>query len=93
MPGLPRQDALTKARAMHDVYLVKPGITGLAQIKGIDMSKPELLARTDVQMIAEMSVTNYFRFVFLTVIGNGKGDRIKRKTLKTRRLHHSTRAA
>jgi O-antigen biosynthesis protein WbqP len=78
-PGLPSQDALTKARALQDVYSVKPGITGLAQIKGIDMSTPELLARTDVQMIAEMSVTNYFRFIFLTVIGNGRGDRIKQK--------------
>ena len=78
-PGLPSQDALTKARAMHDVFSVKPGITGLAQIKGIDMSEPELLAQTDAQMIAEMSVTNYFRFIFLTVIGNGNGDRVKLK--------------
>ena len=76
-PGLPNQDALTKARALQDVYSVKPGITGLAQIKGIDMSTPELLARTDAQMIAKMSVANYFRFIFLTVIGNGRGDRIK----------------
>ena len=78
-PGLPSQDALTKARAMQDVYSAKPGITGLAQIKGIDMSTPELLARTDAQMIAEMSVINYFRCIFLTVIGNGRGDRIKLK--------------
>ena len=78
-PGLPSQDALTKVRAMQDVYAVKPGITGLAQIKGIDMSTPELLARADAQMIAEMSVMNYFRFIFLTVIGNGRGDRIKLK--------------
>ena len=78
-PGLPSHEALTKARAMQDVYAVKPGITGLAQIKGIDMSTPELLARTDAQMIAEMSVKNYFGFIFLTVIGNGRGDRIKLK--------------
>lgn len=78
-PGLPSHDVLKKARALQDVYSVKPGITGLAQIKCIDMSTPELLARTDAQMIAEMSVTNYFRFIFLTVIGNGRGDRIKQK--------------
>ena len=78
-PGLPSQDALTKARALQGVYSAKPGITGLAQIKGIDMSTPELLARIDAQMIDEMSVTNYFRFIFLTVIGNGRGDRIKQK--------------
>ena len=78
-PGLPSQDALTKARAMQDVYAVKPGITGLAQIKGIDMSTPELLAQIDARMIAEMSLTNYFRFIFFTVIGSGSGDRIKLK--------------
>ena len=78
-PGLPSQDALIKARAIRDVYSVKPGITGLAQIKGIDMSSPELLAQTDAQMIAEFSVINYFRLIFLTVIGNGRGDRVKLK--------------
>ena len=78
-PGLPSQDALTKERAMHDVYSVKPGITGLAQIRAIDMSTPKLLAQTDAQMITEMSVMNYFRLIFLTVIGNGRGDRIRRK--------------
>ena len=78
-PGLPNQDSLTKARSIEGVYSVKPGITGLAQIMGIDMSTPELLARTDAQMIAEMSVMNYSRFIFLTLIGNGRGDRIKLK--------------
>ena len=78
-PGLPNQEVLTEARSRLNVYSVRPGITGLAQIKGIDMSTPELLARTDAQMIAEMSVINYFRCIFLTVIGNGRGDRIKLK--------------
>ena len=78
-PGLPSQGALIKARAMRGVYSVKPGITGLAQITGIDMSTPELLARTDAQMIARMSLKDYFCFIFLTVIGKGRGDRIKLK--------------
>ena len=76
-PGLPNHEALTNARAKLNVYSVKPGITGLSQIMGIDMSTPELLAKTDAQLIAEMSVKNYFRIVYLTVIGNGRGDRIK----------------
>lgn len=78
-PGLPNQGSLTKARNLKGVYSVKPGITGLAQIRGIDMSVPELLALTDANMIAEMSLKNYFRFIFLTVIGNGMGDRVKLK--------------
>lgn len=78
-PGLPNQDSLTKARAVNGVFSVKPGITGLAQIKGVDMSTPKLLARTDAQMIAEMTITSYFRLIFLTVIGNGRGDRVNLK--------------
>ena len=68
-PGLPNQIELTKAREKYDVYSVRPGITGLAQVSGIDMSTPELLARTDARMIAEMSVHNYFKIIFLTFIG------------------------
>ena len=32
-PGLPNQKELTKARQKLGVYKVKPGVTGLAQIK------------------------------------------------------------
>jgi O-antigen biosynthesis protein WbqP len=76
-PGLPNQPELTVAREKLGVFEVRPGITGLAQINGIDMSTPELLAETDARMIAEMSVCNYFKYIFLTVIGKGSGDRIR----------------
>jgi len=73
-PGLMNQPELTKARLKHDVFDVRPGITGLAQIKGVDMSTPSLLAETDAQMIAEMSVYKYFKYIFLTVVGKGVVD-------------------
>ncbi|MDB2497659.1 sugar transferase [Alphaproteobacteria bacterium] len=76
-PGLPNQPELTAAREKLDVFAVRPGITGLAQINGIDMSTPELLAQTDAQMVAEMSLKNYLKYIFLTFIGQGSGDRIK----------------
>lgn len=76
-PGLPNQIELTRAREKHGIYSVRPGITGLAQISGIDMSTPELLAQTDAQMIANMSVKNYFKYIRLTMMGKGSGDRIK----------------
>ncbi len=56
---------------------VRPGITGLAQVNDIDMSTPELLAETDAKMICEMSIKNYFKFIFQTVLGVGEGDRVK----------------
>lgn len=76
-PGLPNQPELTVVREKLGVFEVRPGITGLAQINGINMSTPELLAQTDARMIAEMSVRNYFKYIFLTVLGKGGGDRVK----------------
>ena len=76
-PCLFSQHELIAERNSRGVFSARPGITGLAQINGIDMSTPELLAQTDARMIAEMSVRNYFKYIFLTVLGKGSGDRIK----------------
>ena len=75
-PGLFNQLELTQAREGRGVFSVRPGITGLAQVNDIDMSTPELLAETDAKMIKEMSIKNYFKFIFQTVLGAGAGDRI-----------------
>lgn len=76
-PGLPNQLELTAARAQHGVFNARPGITGLAQVNEIDMSTPELLAVTEAKMIATLTVTDYFRYIIQTVLGKGRGDRIK----------------
>jgi O-antigen biosynthesis protein WbqP len=76
-PGLFNQQELTAARENEGVFLVRPGITGLAQVSNIDMSTPELLAKTDARMIGEMSLNNYFKYLFQTVLGAGAGDRVK----------------
>lgn len=78
-PGLFNQHELTAARAALGIYAARPGITGLAQVNGIDMSTPELLAQTDARMLRELSVANYFRFIVLTVLGKGTGDAAKRQ--------------
>ena len=75
-PGLLNQEELTEARQRNGVFSVRPGITGLSQINKIDMSTPELLAQTDAEMIRTMSIINYFKYIFLTVIGKGSGDRV-----------------
>ena len=77
-PNLFNQEELINLRNELGVYDVRPGITGLAQIKDIDMSTPELLAKTDAEMISTMSVANYFKYIFLTVAGKGQGDRVRR---------------
>lgn len=77
-PNLYNQYELIEERENRGVYSVRPGITGLAQINKIDMSTPNLLAETDAKMIKEMNVSNYFKFIFLTVFGKGFGDRVRR---------------
>ena len=37
-PGLFNQYALNNVRKKYNIFTVRPGITGLAQINGIDMS-------------------------------------------------------
>ena len=77
-PCLPSQVELVEARERLGVFVVRPGITGLAQVSGIDMSTPELLAQTDAKMIRSMSIGNYLRYVLQTVLGKGGGDAIQR---------------
>lgn len=76
-PGLFNQLELTEAREKQGVFKVRPGVTGLAQVSNIDMSTPELLATTDAQMIASLSIKNYFTYILQTVTGKGAGDRVK----------------
>ena len=76
-PGLANQLELTAARQAEGVFGVRPGITGLAQVNEIDMSTPELLARTDAQMIRSISLSRYFEYLWLTMSGKGRGDRIR----------------
>ncbi len=76
-PCLFNQIELISLREGANVFLVKPGITGLAQVKGIDMSNPEKLALTDSYMISKYNQINYFKYLFLTLFGRGIGDKIK----------------
>ncbi|MCF2848683.1 sugar transferase [Pseudoalteromonas sp. ACER1] len=76
-PGLFNQQELTAARDAKNVFTVRPGITGLAQVNEIDMSTPELLAKTDREMIDTLNLANYFKYILMTVTGSGSGDRVK----------------
>lgn len=76
-PCLPNQTELIAERDKLGVFKVRPGITGLAQVSGIDMSTPKLLAETDAAMIETLNLKNYFKYILLTVLGKGAGDRIR----------------
>ena len=76
-PNLFNQKDLIEARDSRGLYSIRPGITGLSQIKKIDMSTPKLLAETDAKMIQDLNIFSYFKYIFLTIFGKGFGDRIR----------------
>ena len=67
-PCLLNQNKLIIEREKRKVFIVKPGITGLAQISSINMKTPTLLAKTDLKMIKHMSLLNYFFYILKTVL-------------------------
>ena len=75
-PCLPDQTELIEERESRGVFAARPGITGLAQVNKIDMSTPELLAKTDARMLADLSVLSYLKYIVVTVAGKGSGDRV-----------------
>lgn len=75
-PCLESQGKLISERFELGIFKFKPGITGLAQLKGIDMSRPKLLAKTDYLMMKEFSLRKYLFYIFSTLFGKGIGDNI-----------------
>jgi lipopolysaccharide/colanic/teichoic acid biosynthesis glycosyltransferase len=78
-PCLFNQTELIKERAVRGVFEVRPGITGLAQTQGIDMSTPIRLAETDARMLETLNLKSYFKYISQTLTGSGRGDRIRIK--------------
>ncbi|MDF1738772.1 MAG: sugar transferase [Verrucomicrobiales bacterium] len=76
-PCLPMQVELIEERKSRGVLEVLPGITGLAQVEGIDMSDPVRLAEKDADYIREHSFRLDMEILFRTVLGKGSGDRVR----------------
>ena len=76
-PCLFDQEELIEERVRRGVYNVRPGITGLAQVRGIDMSTPALLAETDAAMLETLNLRSYLCYIVLTALGRGLGDCVK----------------
>lgn len=66
-PCLPVQAALIEARRRLGVMTVRPGITGIAQLKGIDMSDPERLAAVDATYLQVSSIWTDLGLILRTV--------------------------
>ncbi len=77
-PCLPTQTELIQARRSRGILAVRPGITGLGQVKGVDMSDPEQLAALDAQYVADQSFFGDLRLILMTIAGSGRNlDHVK----------------
>jgi O-antigen biosynthesis protein WbqP len=72
-PCLPSQVDLVEARRQLGVLEVRPGITGLAQVNGVDMSDANRLAEMDAQYVRTQSLIGDFRLILATLRGQGVG--------------------
>ncbi len=74
-PCLPSQTELIEERRNLGVFATRPGITGLAQVEGIDMSEPHRLARRDRDYVEQQSCGLDLNILVRTFAGGGLGDR------------------
>jgi O-antigen biosynthesis protein WbqP len=77
-PCLPNQIEVIAARRARNVFCIRPGITGMAQLASIDMSTPERLAQADSRYIESRSFMGDLRIIAATVLGGGFGDAASR---------------
>jgi O-antigen biosynthesis protein WbqP len=70
------QTELIEARRARGLYRIRPGITGVAQVAGVDMSDPERLAALDATYLDKMSLGTDLRLIMATALGSGRGDRV-----------------
>lgn len=80
-PCLPTQTELVETRRRLGVLEVRPGITGLAQVNGVDMSDANRLAEIDARYVQTQSLIGDFRLIWATLRGQGVGvDQVVRST-------------
>lgn len=76
-PCLPTQETLIDERDKRGIYNIRPGITGPAQLAGLDMSTPVELAKADSLYLDRMTFLKDIGYILRTVRGGGRGDAIK----------------
>lgn len=74
-PCLPSQTELVNERSRLGVYELLPGITGYAQVRGVDMSVPKVLAELDSEYAAKQTLALDVSLLLQTVVGRGSGDK------------------
>ncbi len=73
-PCLPVQEDLIAERASRGLFAIRPGVTGPAQLAGIDMSQPRRLAEVEAAYFGQPRPLADLPLILRTVLGGGSGD-------------------
>ena len=75
-PLIPHEKELHKKRAELGVYSIRPGITGLAQIRGRDMLRDEEKLRYDAEYVEQLCFLSDAKIIFSTILKVFKAENI-----------------
>lgn len=78
-PCLPSQQQLIDERDKRGLFAIVPGITGPAQVAGIDMSTPVEMAEVEQTYFQRATLIKDAHLVLRTVMGAGGGDAVDRR--------------
>lgn len=73
-PCLFTQTELIAERQRRGLYALRPGVTGPAQLIGVDMSEPARLAEVEASYFARSTPLADLRLILRTLTGAGSGD-------------------
>lgn len=79
-PCLPSQTELIEERRARDLLRFRPGITGPAQVQGVDMSEPARLASVEAAYFHHATVASDLILILGTALGGGIGDAALKRT-------------
>lgn len=77
-PCLPSQEALIGERDRRGLFVLRPGITGPAQLAGVDMSEPVRLAEVEAEYFERDRGFGDLSLLVHTLFGGGRGDAARR---------------
>lgn len=73
-PSIEKEIKVIELREKKGIYNFKPGVTGLATIKKVDMSKPSHATKLDELTMKNLTPCFYILLIILTITGKGFHD-------------------
>lgn len=67
-PCLESQAQLVRLRSESNLFSLRPGITGAAQLRQVDMKEPVKLVEIERAMVQQLKVSYYFKAIISTTV-------------------------